>query len=439
MMQRADTCLNASERKERFLHICVVLALVCTFLFTVFCFHLFVECTRLAPQISGGYLERFDAAFRCLLAAGCGDVEAQARLGELYAKGKNYNFRPYEEKSLAWYRKAAEQGHAGAQFAVGEACRNGSGTELDRVAAAGWYRKAAEQGHAEAQYRLALMYHDGNDIPRDKDEALRWYRKAAEQGHAEAQYRLALMYHDGDGVPRDKAEVIRLFRMAAEGGDAEALWRLGKMYEKGDGLPQDREKALRFFQNAASRLHGGAQFALGMAYALGDGLPQSDRWALYWINAALEMRRALQHTYFADIEDARLRAEMVSWVRRMAELGYASAQVILGSMYACGDGVPQDKNEAVLWLRKARDQTRDGLADDRARALLAASALEGYVLPQDKAGQQPGGTSGPGPGWLPSAAPELPFLPDDPDVPDPPEFPDIPEGAYFLGRLPPES
>ena len=37
-------------------------------------------------------------------------------------------------------------------------------------------------------------------------------------------------------------------------------------------------------------------------------------------------------------------------------------------------------------------------------------------------GQQPGGTSGPGPGWLPSAAPELPFLPDDPDVPDPPEF-----------------
>ncbi len=406
MMQRTDTCLNASERKERFLHICVVLALVCTFLFTVFCFHFFVECTRLAPQISGGYLERFGAAFRCLLAAGCGDVEAQARLGELYAKGKNYDFRPYEEKSLAWYRKAAEQGHTGAQFAVGEACRNGSGTELDRVAAADWYRKAAAQGHAEAQYRLALMY------------------------------------HDGDGVPMDKAEVIRLFRMAAKGGDAEALWRLGKMYEKGDGLPQDREKALRFFQNAASRLHGGAQFALGMAYALGDGLPQSDGSALYWITSALEMRTALQHTYFADIEDARLRAEMVSWVRRMAELGYATAQVILGSMYACGDGVPQDKNEAVLWLRKARDQTRDGLARDRARALLAASALEGYVLPQDKAGQQPGGTSGPGPGWLPSAAPELPFLPDDPDVPDVPDPPDAPEfseGAYFLGRLPPES
>ena len=80
MMQRADTP-NASERKERFLHICVVLALVCTFLFTAFCFHLFVECTRLAPQISGGCLERFDAAFRCLLAAGCGDAEAQARLG----------------------------------------------------------------------------------------------------------------------------------------------------------------------------------------------------------------------------------------------------------------------------------------------------------------------------------------------------------------------
>ena len=49
-----------------------------------------------------------------------------------------------------------------------------------------WYRKAAEQGDAEAQYKLGGCYLDGEGVARDKTEALKWWRKAAEQGHEEA-------------------------------------------------------------------------------------------------------------------------------------------------------------------------------------------------------------------------------------------------------------
>jgi Sel1 repeat-containing protein len=45
------------------------------------------------------------------------------------------------------------------------------------------YRKAAEQGHAEAQYRLGSCYREGFGVQQDDAEATKWYRKAAEQGY----------------------------------------------------------------------------------------------------------------------------------------------------------------------------------------------------------------------------------------------------------------
>src|SRR6185503_3714290 len=53
-----------------------------------------------------------------------------------------------------------------------------------------WYRKAAEQGDAWAQYNLGLMYYFGQSIPQDYQEALKWYRQVAERGFARAQYNL---------------------------------------------------------------------------------------------------------------------------------------------------------------------------------------------------------------------------------------------------------
>ena len=64
-----------------------------------------------------------------------------------------------------------------------------------------WLHKAAEQGHANAQYNLGVMYEDGEGA--DDKEAVKWYRKAADQGHAFAQFNLGVMYHNGQGVPED--------------------------------------------------------------------------------------------------------------------------------------------------------------------------------------------------------------------------------------------
>ena len=45
-----------------------------------------------------------------------------------------------------------------------------------------WYQKAAEQGHADAQFNPGVAYENGRGVKYDYAEAVRWYQKAAEQG-----------------------------------------------------------------------------------------------------------------------------------------------------------------------------------------------------------------------------------------------------------------
>ena len=47
---------------------------------------------------------------------------------------------------------------------------------------------AAEQGHANAQFYLGDVYDKGKGVPINDKEAAKWYTLAAEQGHMEAQF-----------------------------------------------------------------------------------------------------------------------------------------------------------------------------------------------------------------------------------------------------------
>ena len=52
----------------------------------------------------------------------------------------------------------------------------------DYASALRWYRLAADQGQAEAQFSLGRMYELGRGVPQEDAEAVQWYRLAADQG-----------------------------------------------------------------------------------------------------------------------------------------------------------------------------------------------------------------------------------------------------------------
>ena len=92
----------------------------------------------------------------------------------------------------------------------------------DGAQAAMWFRRAAEQGLADAQFNLALILLQGDGVPRDPTEAMVWCRRAAEQGITDAQDQLGIMYLSGEGRPRNEIEALTWFEVAAQSGHAEA-------------------------------------------------------------------------------------------------------------------------------------------------------------------------------------------------------------------------
>jgi TPR repeat protein len=60
---------------------------------------------------------------------------------------------------------------------------------------------AADQGHAQAQGALGNAYAEGIGVQQDDAEAVRWVRMAADQGNAQAQKVLDEMYAQGRAVP----------------------------------------------------------------------------------------------------------------------------------------------------------------------------------------------------------------------------------------------
>ena len=70
---------------------------------------------------------------------------------------------------------------------------SGTGVAKDEAEAVRWYRRAAEQDDANAQFNLGVCYYNGTGVAKDDAEAVHWYRKAAEQGHVRAQYKLRIL------------------------------------------------------------------------------------------------------------------------------------------------------------------------------------------------------------------------------------------------------
>jgi len=196
--------------------------------------------------------ENYAAAFPLLeKAAEKGHAEAQYELGRLYFHG--HGVSQDLTKAAEWTRKAAEQGVAEAQFNLGASYYNGDGVSQDYSKAVEWFRKAAEQGVARAQFNLGASYYSGIGVSEDYSKAVEWTRKAAEQGLAEAQYNLGISYFYGKGVSPNCLKAVEWFRKAAEQGDAKAQYFLGFCYERSYGVSEDFSKALEWYQKAANQ------------------------------------------------------------------------------------------------------------------------------------------------------------------------------------------
>lgn len=308
-----------------------------------------------------------------------GDRECQYLLGIAFLNGEGVTQDISE--AFRWILRAAEGGYHKAQFDVAQLDHN-AGNNLEAVK---WYRLAAEQGNADAQFALGILHSFGQCVPKDSTEAVKWYRMAAEQGHPTAQNNLGVCYDHGDGVPEDKTEAVKWYRSAAENGDADAQFNIALLCYRGEGVAEDWTEAVKWCRKAAEKGHANAQFLIGVAYWDGEGVAKDRTEAVKWFNLAAEQghpKAQFQLGFAFDSGDgvAKDYAEAIKWYHLAAGQGHADAQFALGAAYAQGEGVPQNFVEAYKWTNLAAAQNLDlakKLRDDLIRQMTPSQLEEG--------------------------------------------------------------
>ena len=310
-------------------------------------------------------------------AAEQGHAEAQYKLSLMYIRGEGV-LRD-DQESMRWLRRAAEGGHAEAQYDLGNKYQTRGQfetlhEELDREAVK-WFRLAAEQGHAGAQESLGYMYAEGSDVLKNEKEAVSWYLKAADQGSSYAQSKLAHMYAFGKGVPQDHVKAYAWHMVSARGNQRSRPWwqkrrkpsiTAGQMAEAqklaselGERIEASKSESLEIMlrRQAAAQGLASAQYKLGVMYGLRRG-PQNHREGVRWLRRAAEQEHAEAQEFLGNMylsgEGVPLdRTEAVKWYREAADGEHPAAQLTLGNRYATGRGVHQDYQEARKWYWKA--------------------------------------------------------------------------------------
>lgn len=179
------------------------------------------------------------------------EIEIPPELEAQYGQG----LRAYERKdyktALESLLPAAEQGHPGAQVAMGMMYDYGYAVERNGEKAFEYYMMAADQGDAEGLYRVGGAYETGTGVDPSNEKARAYYWRAAELGNTSALLRLGNHFLRGLGVKLSAERAFEFYQQAVDLGDSTGYTRMAIAYEKGQGgLDEDLEAAIHYYKKA---------------------------------------------------------------------------------------------------------------------------------------------------------------------------------------------
>ena len=341
-----------------------------------------------------------------------GDAWAQCRIAEIFINDTIVGVGigdVDDQEGIKWYREAAQNGDAEAQYLLSDFLYRGDHVKQDKEESFYWwmhyieatdyldksdldmigypytyedgkqwtakeafrlFKKYAEQGDPYAQYCLGYFYFDGECVRKNLDTAVKWFTKAAEQGHEEAQFKLGALYYEGDKVEQNKEKAFKWYRKSAEQGRALSQYMLGEFYTKGEGVAQNDQEAVKWYRKSARQTDKEpwrmipkdawrACKRLGLRYHGGKGVKQSDVIAARWYEKAGRILLTLPDSgaELCDIAESYFFGEGISqnyqqaikWYKKAAQFGNLYAIRQLAELYEQGVVVKQDYKEAYKW------------------------------------------------------------------------------------------
>ena len=111
---------------------------------------------------------------------------------------------------------SAYEGNPESQFQLALRFSNKENIDTKGDQAFYWYKQAARQGLANAQYNLGHFYYQGIGTTKNNQETIRWWTRAAQQDYAPAQHNMGLASYEGIGMTPSTATAKKWFELCAE-------------------------------------------------------------------------------------------------------------------------------------------------------------------------------------------------------------------------------
>lgn len=315
-------------------------------------------------------------------AAERGHAEAQYWLGTCYLKG--HGVVESEEKSFSWFVKSIQSGSVNGRVKLSELMENKmciSQAESRRIS----MLELENKGDGTAVYILGLIFNYGWGVEKDKPRSFNYFEKGAlKYNNLGCMAALGSIYAEDNGVPKDEAIAAEWYRKAAQQGDAEAQCNLGEHYFDGRGVTRNKATAAEWYRKAGEQGYARGQDRLGLIYSLGQGVQKDEAIALEWYRKATEQGFAAAQNKLGVMyekgqgvpKDEAIAAE---WYRKAAEQSDAAAQRNLGSLYFIGKGVPKNEPLAAEWFLKAAMR-----GNASAQLVLGGQYLDGLGVPKNE-------------------------------------------------------
>lgn len=288
-------------------------------------------------------------------AALAGSGDAQNNLGNAYKNGNGTDVN--EKEAFKWYYIGALKGNKFAEYNLAVCYWKGIGCNVDYVGALEYFTKATIHGFEPSQQKMMqlvteiMKYADSDnsnaqyaayymlkDIPGMEKKAMKYYDKAMKAMDPTAyHYEASKSYVKG--TPEALKEAARMWKIAADGGEDGAQINLGAMYATGKGVQKDEAEAFMLFKMAANQGSPLGAFNLGMMYYDGRGTAKDDRKAFEYLKIAADACMTNAWYFIATmLEEGRVNADLI-----VKHLGSKTAEEYAAQyyLYASWNAMPQ--------------------------------------------------------------------------------------------------
>ncbi|MDR1871781.1 MAG: sel1 repeat family protein [Deltaproteobacteria bacterium] len=246
----------------------------------------------------------------------------------------------------------AEEGDPEAQFEVANAFFYGKGAELNPEEGQKWGQKAAENGHVLAQFELghALVREATREFVEIFPRYLNNFGKGLHRPH------IAPIFIPLDPLSDDDIKAAKML-------DAKARKHIINSmipHPKYQRAHKTLWEGIHWLEESAEQDYGPAQYELGELYQTNCPFPLDGKKSIKYLELAIEKghavaMRILARIYYIGIMGVVQpnKAKCAALLKEAARLGDPVSQNDLGMMLFHGDGVEEDKEEAVLLWENA--------------------------------------------------------------------------------------